>query len=264
MEFYDKTRPHAAYYAACPGANTLVVFIHGFFGSPSQFWKMSKLAYEQGCSVASLLLPGHGGTGKQFANSGAKYWQQYADRAIAAYALDYERLILVGHSMGGLLALNGCMNPQYHAVGCVTLNTPLGIRFTPRGTWNGLKVAFEKPNRQNEITKVYTQVNSVSYTSPPTYLRWIPRVVDLEKMIGSTKKGLEKITAPVLIIQSRYDETVQWRSGAKIAGGLVNAPHRLVLLKKSWHSYYETEEREQINQEFQHFIKHRLKGQEKV
>ena len=66
MEPFDREHPHRPYYREREGADTIVIFIHGFFGSPSQFWELSAIAWEKGYSIASLLLPGHGGIMDRF------------------------------------------------------------------------------------------------------------------------------------------------------------------------------------------------------
>ena len=55
----------------CPvkNTNTIVIFIHGIVEGPAQFKDLMKLTIQHGYSAVSLLLPGHGGTGKDFARS---------------------------------------------------------------------------------------------------------------------------------------------------------------------------------------------------
>lgn len=50
----------------CPVKNTdtIVIFIHGIVEGPAQFKDLMKLTIQHGYSAVSLLLPGHGGTGK--------------------------------------------------------------------------------------------------------------------------------------------------------------------------------------------------------
>ena len=47
MEPFDRERPHHPYTRMQEGPDTLVIFIHGFFGSPRQFWGLSSLAWEK-------------------------------------------------------------------------------------------------------------------------------------------------------------------------------------------------------------------------
>ena len=46
------------------GASTIVVFIHGIVEGPDQFLGLMKRSSELGFAASSLLLPGHGGTGR--------------------------------------------------------------------------------------------------------------------------------------------------------------------------------------------------------
>ena len=42
--------------------DTIVIFIHGFLGSPHQFIDLADFVSHMGYACGALLLPGHGGT----------------------------------------------------------------------------------------------------------------------------------------------------------------------------------------------------------
>ena len=55
-------------------SNTMVIFIHGILEGPKQFRKFTEVVYNKGFSYSAILLDGHGGSGKKFANSSMKKW----------------------------------------------------------------------------------------------------------------------------------------------------------------------------------------------
>lgn len=254
MEPFDREHPHRPYYREQEGSDTIIVFIHGFFGSPSQFWELSQIAWEKGYSIASLLLPGHGGSGREFTRTPGRQWVRFAMQRIRRYALKYRRVLLVGHSMGGLLSLHASLFPENHVVGVFLLNTPLSIHFTPRGTANGLKAVFAPQKYLDVVARSYRQVNSVQRMAPPQYLQMLPRVADLQKLMHRVREELPQVRVPVTIVQSRRDETVQWRSAVDLSAGMKNAPCRVVWLQNSWHSYYISGEKEAVEREFGWFL----------
>ncbi|MDR0839413.1 MAG: hypothetical protein LBN99_07195, partial [Oscillospiraceae bacterium] len=61
----------------------LVIFIHGFMGSPDQFADMADAVVSRGGSALSVLLPGHGGDSREFARCGADAWEAHVRGEIA-------------------------------------------------------------------------------------------------------------------------------------------------------------------------------------
>ncbi|MDD3038219.1 hypothetical protein [Bacteroides sp.] len=52
-------------YIHIEGAQSIVIFIHGIVEGPNQFLHLMGIGSSAGYSVASLLLPGHGGSSKE-------------------------------------------------------------------------------------------------------------------------------------------------------------------------------------------------------
>lgn len=260
MEPFDREHPHRPYYREKEGADTIVIFIHGFFGSPSQFWDLSAIAWEKGYSIASLLLPGHGGSGREFTRTPGRQWVRFTMQRIRRYAYQYRRVLVVGHSMGGLLALHASLFSENHVAGVFLLNTPLSIHFTARGTKNGLKAVFAPQKYLDVVSRSYRQGNSVQRMAIPQYLQMLPRVADLQKLMVWIREELPKVRVPVTIIQSRRDETVKWRSAMDLSSGMSQVPCRVVWLQSSWHSYYTSGEKEVVEREFRWFLERGLEN----
>ena len=98
-----------------PGAKAAVMFIHGIVGTPDHFRNMVPLeaSVPEHWSVYNLRLPGHGGNVGDFAHSSMCEWKRHVWEAFAELAKDHEKVILVGHSMGTLFALQlAAENPE--------------------------------------------------------------------------------------------------------------------------------------------------------
>ena len=87
-----------------------------------------KRSFELGFAASSLLLPGHGGTGEEFARSSRQQWLEYVNAEIARYKKNYNSIILVGHSMGSLLSFLTYMESPEQIIGIVAIDTPLYVR----------------------------------------------------------------------------------------------------------------------------------------
>jgi pyruvate dehydrogenase E2 component (dihydrolipoamide acetyltransferase) len=91
------------YLALGEGDSVPVLLLHGF-GADLNTWMFTQPALAEGRQVIALDLPGHGGSAKQLDRAGAENLAAVVDHALNA--LGIERLHLVGHSMGGGIAIS--------------------------------------------------------------------------------------------------------------------------------------------------------------
>jgi len=85
------------------GAGVPVLLLHGF-GADLNTWMFTQPALADGRRVIALDLPGHGGSAKELRGADAESFA--ATIGQAADALGVERMHLVGHSMGGGIAIS--------------------------------------------------------------------------------------------------------------------------------------------------------------
>lgn len=83
-----------------------VVVTHGFTGNTLATTPMGEHLAAQGYSVAVPLLPGHGSTARALGATRYDDWYGELDRTIDRLLEDCDRVVLVGHSMGGTLSLD--------------------------------------------------------------------------------------------------------------------------------------------------------------
>jgi pyruvate dehydrogenase E2 component (dihydrolipoamide acetyltransferase) len=85
------------------GDSVPVLLLHGF-GADLNTWMFTQPALADGRQVIALDLPGHGGSGKRLDRADAESLASIVEHALNA--LGIERLHLVGHSMGGGIAIS--------------------------------------------------------------------------------------------------------------------------------------------------------------
>ena len=90
------------YLALGEGDSIPVVLLHGF-GADLNTWMFTQPALAQGRRVIALDLPGHGGSVKQLEHADPESFAAIIGAALEA--LGIERTHLVGHSMGGGIAI---------------------------------------------------------------------------------------------------------------------------------------------------------------
>lgn len=239
MNYIDTWALHQenkSYYKKRPFSDKIVIFIHGILEGNMQFRNLGTIAYSEGYSIALLLLPGHGETGQAFAQSHLNEWTSYVNHYIYQMQQEYKHIILVGHSMGGLLAIGYAAHFPGKIDALVLLALPLVIKLKPRVIKGAIKIASGKISKRDAYVIAECKAISVGKTRAYTYMKWIPRYVDLFILMGYTRKQLRKIEKPVLMIHSKKDEFVSSRTLKITRNNIVN--RQLIVLEESGHFCY--------------------------
>ena len=239
---------HIPTYKKCDDADRAVIFIHGFMGSPNQFTDLEDAVYKEGCSYMSVLLPGHGDGIKEFVNNGITNWENHLQKEIDSVKKEHNRIFLVGHSMGGLLALNASLNRENKVAGVVLLSSPLKVNlFNPKSL--SQKIHLLTLSGDNEIKSVYLKASGVDRSKIFPYPSIVKPFVNFYKVVNKTRRHLPEVFVPVLIFLSKNDETASYKSAKLYYEGLCNAQKTVITLYKSWHAYYYENERKIIMDE---------------
>ena len=214
---YLDTLPHARdsrHAASCRLGNgkTLVLFIHGIQGSPSQFdWLIDLLKPDT--DFINVLLKGHGSTAADFRSCGRKEWEQQLQGLAHHAAALYQHIIVVGHSMGCLLALKTFRSPPACTVSLILWNAPFAIRPTLRYVRSGFLALSRRPSA-NPHVRASQQANSLLSRNPLAYLFSIRPYWDLLRLIHDERKSALPCPCPVEAFFCDEDEIVSPRSMA--------------------------------------------------
>ncbi|HUQ09747.1 MAG TPA: alpha/beta hydrolase [Steroidobacteraceae bacterium] len=110
---------HVQYHVYGTGEPALV-FIHGW-SCDSNYWREQVPAFSRKYTVVTVDLAGHGGTD---ANRGDWSMEKYGqDVATAVAAVPNRQLILIGHSMGGPVAIEAARLLKNRVIGIVGVDT---------------------------------------------------------------------------------------------------------------------------------------------
>ena len=112
------------------GASTGVVVLHGFTGNPSSMRGVARALIAAGYDVELPRLPGHGTTIDDMVTTGWTDWFAETERAVDDLAGRTERVVLLGQSAGGTLALAAAFG-RPHVVGVVCINPATCTRDEP-------------------------------------------------------------------------------------------------------------------------------------
>lgn len=232
-------------------SDTIVLFIHGILGTPDHFKDFIKLLPET-ISVYNMLLDGHGKTPRDFSETSMKKWKEQVSLTVQKLAAKYDNIIIVAHSMGTLFAVNEGIRYRDKIKALLLLNTPLSVNVKPSAVKNGLKIVFEKEEKDDVILQAMKDGCSIELDKKLyNYFGWLPRYVELLAEISKTKEILPMLDIPCYIFQSKNDELVSEKSHNFFK---TNPEITYYLLKNSCHFHYSDEDKKIMLNEFKKII----------
>lgn len=201
-----------------PGAKTAVLFLHGICSSANQFRKVLPLeqVVPETVSFHNILLPGHGGSVRDFAGSSMRQWREHVHAAFDRLAQTHEQVILVGHSMGTLFSVELALTRPEKVASLLLIEVPLRVGIKIFGVRNLLRWSRGKTDQADPIQASMTQ--AVGIKPAPmlgTYLSMIPRFWELLCLMHRTARRVKQLRQKTIAWQSPIDELVSNRS-AKI------------------------------------------------
>ena len=184
------------------------LIVHGFCGDTGEIDYLYRFLLEKGLNAQTVLLSGHGGTKKDLSQSAPTDWIKSVETKIDELSSEYESLILIGFSMGGLICGHFANLPQVKRM--VFINTPVyfwNIKVILGDIFRGIK------DKNNEKIDYYKE--SLFGATPKSG-------IDFLKLLYTSKKLFENIKVPLLVLQCKNDESVRYKSAQYIkehAGG---------------------------------------------
>lgn len=198
--------------------DTCVINIHGFSASPKEMEELSLHLEANSLNVYAPRLSGHGTNPKDLKNKTWQDWYKSVSRAITIASIKYKRVFIVGFSTGGLLALLSSRKNYDEFAGIVCINAALNLNDIRMKTllpavsvWNDLVQAFS----DNTLSYDYID-NNAEFPETNYDKYYVESIEQLSKLMKKTKKHLEHIDAPILIIQGENDPVVNTSSAYEI------------------------------------------------
>jgi carboxylesterase len=175
------------------------ILIHGFSGNTGDIAYLGDFLRKKGRDIHLVALAGHGGTKKQLATSTHADWIGSAKNEVAKFVDHYEKINLMGFSMGGLICATLAADFGAEKIGkIVFINSPIYF-------WNGKIIVKDITSRDKEKIAYYK--NSAKSTGPKP-------AVEFLRMLSHAKGLLADTMPPSLILQCMDDESVRHKSAA--------------------------------------------------
>ncbi len=215
-----------------PGNSTGCLLIHGFTGAPTEMRPLGDFLAEKGYSVLGIRLSGHG---TKMADIQRSHWQDWAGSVLDGWHLlqsSTDKIILMGLSMGGVLAL-------YHASflpvqGVVSMSTPYQLEPDPRLALlpflSGIIPYLKKG--ESDWHNPDAAKDHISYEKFPTRA-----IVQLTLLLQEMRNSLPNVTVPALLMHAKGDLVIGPENMSRIYQELGTAEENkeMVLLENSGH-----------------------------
>jgi non-heme chloroperoxidase len=206
-----------------PSARPDVVLIHGLCGGAWQWEGYQALLARHGYASHALNLRGHHDS-RPVPDIGRVSIQDYVDDALEV-AGRFERPIVVGHSMGGLVAQKVA---EAGACRALVLITPAPPRWIPIASWSLLRrqvryvpaLLRERPlfmRRQDADALIFNRTPRDAASI--FFSRMVPDSgrAGLEMSAGSVAVNESQVTTPVLVMVGRDDRFIVPRIARAVA-----------------------------------------------
>ncbi len=212
-----------------PGSEIGCLLIHGFTSTPAELRPIGEALQKAAYSVHGILLKGHGTSPEDLLEVRYKDWLESAQAGVNKLKQNCQKIIVIGHSLGGLLALQMAARNTVHGV--VTI-----------------AAAIKPADRRTRLAWFLKHVKKYTAASPKKlpakqqrFLLHYPffpvaSVAELQRLAWHTKSILPQVTADALIIQTRDDGTVRPESAEIISKHISSQHKRCLWLEKGTHN----------------------------
>ena len=247
-----------------------LIVLHGFSQHMGYYQTLAKRLNDEGIAVHMMDLPGHGKAGGIRGHIG--HFNEYLDTVDLLlnqnpHILKTKPKFLFGHSLGGLIAFNYCLQRKHTFKGVIATSPltgfpPLGslpilllVKFLARKQRN---IPFPKPAGVKTLSrnpKMWTRYYSDPYRgrliTPNLYL-----VMD-----AKAKKLHESAAAfrlPLLMFIASQDKVVSPEACQRFFGNVSSTDKSLVVFSQAMHELLQEEESTQILETMTSWIEERL------
>ena len=183
---------------------TGVLFIHGFTGGTFEVQPLITFVKERtDWSVEVPTLPGHGVT-LNLANVSAESWMMEAELAMRRLQKKVDRVLVVGFSMGGLIAIYLALR---YPVDRLVLLSAAAKYISPRILLDDVRIMLTESITRNYTPNTFYHLYDYKLTHTP-----LQATFEFLRIVKMVAPYYGQIKAPVCIVQGEKDGIVPFSS----------------------------------------------------
>lgn len=205
-----------------------VLVLHGFTGNPQSMLGLAEAFAAAGFAVDLPLLPGHGTSVDDLAETGWDDWAAAAESAYLALAATVERVVVAGLSMGGSLTVwLASHHPEIAGIVCINPAVEIAPEMA-KGVQEMLDGGIDRiPAIGGDVAD--PDQREKAYEETP-----LRPLLSLAEAADRFRGDLGRIACPVLLLNSPQDHVVD-PVNSEILAGAVSGPVERVTLERSYH-----------------------------
>ncbi len=226
-----------------------VLVIHGFTAYPESVGPLVDAIAARDIPVSAPVLKGHGKPSPEHLRGVT--WQDWMKDAQSAY-IDLSRkvdeVVIVGHSMGALIALNLAARFQDEQLDSLVLAAPPFRVTSMLGPGRPLHVFAPLLKRMFRNWELDTEFGDREEVCRKAHYHWAPTdaIFSFFKLIAYTEDRLKDVHAPFLLLLGGQDSTILKESAKVLDKGSATRPEEkeMLLLDRSDHQMFCDSEKE--------------------
>jgi len=222
---------------------TACLLLHGFTAQPEEMQFLAADLHGRGYTVLTPRLAGHGTYPRDLERVHWTDWLLSVEDGLDLLTNVSDRVVLIGQSMGAMLALTAAA--EYTPAAVVALSTPYAaippMELALARVGAALGWMAKDPDPQHPTLGDRRQAAYPAYARYP--VRILLEAAELEKAMC---RALPKINVPAFLVQSRADTGIRADSLERIHARLGSAIKEKLWVEGMGHSLVRDEKRQQV------------------
>ncbi|MHB8133576.1 MAG: alpha/beta hydrolase [Anaerolineaceae bacterium] len=211
------------------GGKTGCILTHGFTCTPEEMRSLADYLVGKGFSAYGVRLSGHGTQPKDLANVTWQNWLEDIKKAYKEVKKKCDKVFLIGQSLGGMLSIMGA--GVLPVDGVVALSTPY-LNYTNKDLLSHIFLDWTRPMIHKVGVKEHPDWGIRREKDYPAYAAYPQQVFrQIYALSIALKDTLPYVKSPVLLIQSKNDDTIPSNSMTRFQKRLKNTDVETVLLE---------------------------------
>jgi len=207
------------------GGRTGCLLLHGFTSMPEEMRSLGEFLHGQGYTVFGARLAGHATHPLDLARTRWQDWLVTVEESLVVLRAVCERVVIIGQSMGGMLALLAAS--RFPVVGVVAISMPDHLeddwRMRTVRLWSLIIPLIFKGR-----TPIVDFRNNRRESDYPAYPYYPTRILgEVEEVKRAMRMGLAQVQAPVLLVQSHKDQDISLAKSEHLLSALNSADKEL-------------------------------------
>jgi carboxylesterase len=209
------------------GGSDGVLMVHGFSGSPASMRPMGEWFAAQGLTISAVRLPGHGTSIEDFKRHTWPEWASAVAEGLADLRSRCTRLVVLGQSMGGALAIHVAAG-QPDDVDGLALCSPYLFDRRMALVPIGRLFMREVKGVGSDIKKEH--VDETAYERLP-----FDAIVTMASFLKIARRDLPTVRTPALVFRPGEDHAIPKGNPERVYDGLASSRKELVDCPNSYH-----------------------------